>query len=107
VSSIVEAVLMLVLLVITAFSHLIIHKTFHRKTRTLLSICPHVIDLTIAITKFLPMSLATEKYAEKQDRRRKRHTGLVKEAEEVDAFTRDGASHRVTKGSILLSAASR
>ncbi|KAJ7899036.1 DUF221 family protein [Mycena leptocephala] len=72
VSSIVEGVLMLVLLVITASTQIMFNRSFG------------------PITDFLPMSLATKKMAKRYEKRQQKYGGAITpENEELDLFRRD------------------
>jgi hypothetical protein len=98
VSSIVEAVLIIVLLVITAVAHILIHKSFSRKV---VSIFPYLPSLTavVAIINYLPMSLATKKMARRYERERQFRQGTNDfPVPDIRAFGIDRTSVIVTPG---------
>jgi hypothetical protein len=95
ISSIAEGVWMIVLTVITAFAQIFMYKSYARAPSFSLSIgsCP---TSSLAIIRYLPMSLATKKAAQKYEKRLKRQTTRANavdlsdnDAEELDMFRVD------------------
>jgi hypothetical protein len=89
-SSAIEGALMLVLVVITLSAQLFIHHSFNREQPQPFD--PRIVNswLTfVAITEYLPMSLATKKMAKRYERQKKRQAGIKEIEEEIDLFSRD------------------
>jgi hypothetical protein len=85
VSSIVEAVLMVVLLVITASAHIIIRGSFHRKIYASIFFFAHS---PAAITKYLPMSLAMKERNKRCEQERLHQERLDEKSEKHSNATR-------------------
>jgi hypothetical protein len=88
---------MLVLVAITAGVQIGVSRSFDREPNMLYLGLPTDIELNLAITEYLPMSLATKKMAEKyqkdKERRKSRHDGVNLPEEDdndmMDLFRRD------------------